>query len=186
MSGSTRIRVWNILTSQRPADHHEMSLIFRTFNDQYCYRRSNTSSSGGQEPRARNDRLWSVRLRSPHQRNEQVCIEGNFNWDEVMFNSVPRAVHYQIGCLIKWDQFEFRKMLALKAFTHTAQYDSVIADYFRKQYSGGVAQLNLRYGMNPHQKTAQLYTTLPKLPLKGEYKIIPYLTTFQTVVICSE
>lgn len=59
-----------------------------------------------------------------------------------------------------------RQTLALKAFTHTAQYDSVIADYFRKQFSAGESQLNLRYGMNPHQKPAQIYTTLDKLPLK--------------------
>lgn len=59
-----------------------------------------------------------------------------------------------------------RQTLALKAFTHTAQYDSVISDYFRKQFSTGESQLNLRYGMNPHQKPAQLYTTLDKLPLK--------------------
>ena len=59
-------------------------------------------------------------------------------------------------------------MLALKAFTHTALYDSAIADYFRKEYSGGVAQLNLRYGMNPHQKIAQIFTTSPKLPLTGK------------------
>lgn len=59
-----------------------------------------------------------------------------------------------------------RQTLALKAFTHTAQYDSVISDYFRKEFSAGESQLNLRYGMNPHQKPAQLYTTLDKLPLK--------------------
>uniref|UniRef100_A0A8C7HNF9 Bifunctional purine biosynthesis protein ATIC n=1 Tax=Oncorhynchus kisutch TaxID=8019 RepID=A0A8C7HNF9_ONCKI len=51
-----------------------------------------------------------------------------------------------------------RKTLALKAFTHTAQYDEAIADYFRGQYSRGVSQLPLRYGMNPHQAPAQLYT----------------------------
>lgn len=61
---------------------------------------------------------------------------------------------------------ETRQFLALKAFTHTAQYDSLISDYFRKQYSAGTSQLNLRYGMNPHQKPAQLFTTLEKLPLK--------------------
>ncbi len=60
-----------------------------------------------------------------------------------------------------------RKLLALKAFTHTTDYDSAISDYFRKQYSSGVSQLTLRYGMNPHQKPAQLYTTLAELPLKG-------------------
>jgi phosphoribosylaminoimidazolecarboxamide formyltransferase / IMP cyclohydrolase len=59
-----------------------------------------------------------------------------------------------------------RQSLALKAFTQTAEYDAVISDYFRKQFSSGVAQLNLRYGMNPHQKPAQLSTTLDKLPLK--------------------
>lgn len=59
----------------------------------------------------------------------------------------------------------FRQALALKAFTHTSDYDLAISDYFRKQFSSGVSQLSLRYGMNPHQKPAQLYTTLPKLPL---------------------
>lgn len=53
----------------------------------------------------------------------------------------------------------------MKAFTHTADYDLAISDYFRKQYSNSVSQLTLRYGMNPHQKPAQLFTTLPQLPL---------------------
>lgn len=56
----------------------------------------------------------------------------------------------------------------MKAFTHTSEYDLAISDYFRKQYSAGVSQLTLRYGMNPHQKPAQIFTTLEKLPLKGE------------------
>ncbi|XP_042301655.1 bifunctional purine biosynthesis protein ATIC [Sceloporus undulatus] len=60
---------------------------------------------------------------------------------------------------------ETRRQLALKAFTHTAQYDTAISDYFRKEYSKGVSQLPLRYGMNPHQTPAQLYTLRPKLPL---------------------
>lgn len=59
-----------------------------------------------------------------------------------------------------------RQLLALKAFTHTADYDSVISDYFRKNFSSGISQINLRYGMNPHQKPAQIFTTLEKLPLK--------------------
>ncbi|KAF5306760.1 hypothetical protein FQA39_LY01518 [Lamprigera yunnana] len=58
-----------------------------------------------------------------------------------------------------------RQQLALKAFTHTAQYDSAISDYFRKQYSKNISQLSLRYGINPHQKPAQLFTTLENLPL---------------------
>ncbi|XP_048053975.1 bifunctional purine biosynthesis protein PURH [Megalobrama amblycephala] len=60
---------------------------------------------------------------------------------------------------------ETRKTLALKAFTHTAQYDEAISDYFRREYSRGVSQLPLRYGMNPHQAPAQLYTVRPALPL---------------------
>ncbi|XP_070588329.1 bifunctional purine biosynthesis protein ATIC [Erythrolamprus reginae] len=60
---------------------------------------------------------------------------------------------------------EIRRQLALKAFTHTAQYDTAISDYFRKEYSKGVSQLPLRYGMNPHQIPAQLYTSRPQLPL---------------------
>lgn len=59
----------------------------------------------------------------------------------------------------------FRQSLALKAFTHTAEYDVAISDYFRKEYAAGISQLTLRYGMNPHQKPAQIYTTLDKLPL---------------------
>ncbi|KAK9980542.1 hypothetical protein ABG768_000140 [Culter alburnus] len=60
---------------------------------------------------------------------------------------------------------ETRKTLALKAFTHTAQYDEAISDYFRREYSRGISQLPLRYGMNPHQAPAQLYTVRPALPL---------------------
>ncbi|BFZ22787.1 hypothetical protein BsWGS_25826 [Bradybaena similaris] len=59
-----------------------------------------------------------------------------------------------------------RKTLSVKAFNHTAEYDAAISNYFRHQYSANVSQLTLRYGMNPHQKPAQIYTTLPELPLK--------------------
>lgn len=63
-------------------------------------------------------------------------------------------------------QKQTRQSLALKAFTHTAEYDSRISDYFRKNFASGVSQINLRYGMNPHQKPAQIFTTLEQLPLK--------------------
>lgn len=61
---------------------------------------------------------------------------------------------------------ETRQKLALKAFTHTAEYDGMISDYFRKTYSSNVSQITLRYGMNPHQKPAQIFTTLQSLPLE--------------------
>lgn len=63
---------------------------------------------------------------------------------------------------------ETRQRLALKAFVHTAEYDDTISKYFREQYSSDGAMLPLRYGMNPHQKPAQLYTTEEQLPLTGE------------------
>ncbi|XP_055699624.1 bifunctional purine biosynthesis protein ATIC [Phlebotomus papatasi] len=63
-------------------------------------------------------------------------------------------------------KLETRQRLALKAFTCTALYDDAISDYFRKQFSTGISHLPLRYGMNPHQKPAQLFTTLKELPLK--------------------
>lgn len=80
-----------------------------------------------------------------------------------------------------------RQSLALKAFTHTAQYDSVISDYFRKNFSSNVSQINLRYGMNPHQKPAQIFTTMSELPLKvlnsapGFINLCDALNAFQLV-----
>ncbi|KAI9821607.1 MAG: bifunctional phosphoribosylaminoimidazolecarboxamide formyltransferase/IMP cyclohydrolase [Thelocarpon impressellum] len=60
-----------------------------------------------------------------------------------------------------------RKLHALKAFEHTADYDATIADFFRKKYAGnGVQQLSLRYGANPHQKPASAYSTGRPLPFK--------------------
>ncbi len=59
------------------------------------------------------------------------------------------------------DILELRKSLAKKAFTHIAQYDQAIADYFSlpRRQAGGQKDLNLsfekisdlRYGENPHQ-----------------------------------
>ncbi|OAA66705.1 phosphoribosylaminoimidazolecarboxamide formyltransferase imp cyclohydrolase [Niveomyces insectorum RCEF 264] len=58
-----------------------------------------------------------------------------------------------------------RKLYALKAFEHTADYDAAIADFFRKQYAGdGVQHLALRYGANPHQKPAAAYVKAGRLP----------------------
>lgn len=60
-----------------------------------------------------------------------------------------------------------RNRYALKAFEHTADYDSAISDFFRKEYaSGGDQYMALRYGANPHQKPAAAYTTDGQLPFK--------------------
>lgn len=60
---------------------------------------------------------------------------------------------------------ESRQKYALKAFSHTADYDAAISDFFRKQYAGnGAQQLTLRYGANPHQKPASAYVKEGKIP----------------------
>jgi len=58
-----------------------------------------------------------------------------------------------------------RKRLAAKAFTHTAQYDAMVASYLTKVTQGGNEfpdllplqfrkRMDLRYGENPHQQAA--------------------------------
>ncbi len=59
---------------------------------------------------------------------------------------------------------ETRQNLALEAFTHTAEYDTAISNYFNKEFTKeifpetinftGVKVQDLRYGENPHQKAA--------------------------------
>ncbi|XP_022258328.1 bifunctional purine biosynthesis protein PURH-like [Limulus polyphemus] len=58
-----------------------------------------------------------------------------------------------------------RQQLAIKAFNHTAQYDMAVSDYFRREFGQEHSQLSLRYGMNPHQTPAQIFTYSEKLPL---------------------
>ncbi|MDD5371878.1 MAG: bifunctional phosphoribosylaminoimidazolecarboxamide formyltransferase/IMP cyclohydrolase [Sulfurimonas sp.] len=58
---------------------------------------------------------------------------------------------------------EFRRNLMIKAFEHTAAYDSMIANYMNKRFNGGFGAkqfivgskvMNTRYGENPHQNGA--------------------------------
>jgi len=58
---------------------------------------------------------------------------------------------------------EFRRELMIKAFEHTANYDSMIANYMNKRFNNGFGEyqfitgkkvMNTRYGENPHQKGA--------------------------------
>ncbi|TIC74215.1 AICARFT/IMPCHase bienzyme [Wallemia mellicola] len=65
-----------------------------------------------------------------------------------------------------------RNKWALKAFSHTADYDSAISNYFRQQYASLdsntdlVQRFPLRYGANPHQKPAQAHVTEGEMPIK--------------------
>jgi phosphoribosylaminoimidazolecarboxamide formyltransferase / IMP cyclohydrolase len=58
---------------------------------------------------------------------------------------------------------EFRRDLMIKAYEHTAAYDSMIANYMNSRFNGGMGQkqfivgskvFDTRYGENPHQKGA--------------------------------
>ena len=59
-----------------------------------------------------------------------------------------------------------RKAYALKAFEHTADYDTAISGYFRKEYADGTQHMTLRYGTNPHQKPAAAFMLQGNLPFK--------------------
>ncbi len=61
------------------------------------------------------------------------------------------------------NDIEFRRELMIKAFEHTASYDSMIANYMNKRFKGGFGNkqfivgekvFDTRYGENPHQKGA--------------------------------
>ncbi|KAI1419023.1 AICARFT/IMPCHase bienzyme [Xylaria sp. FL1777] len=59
-----------------------------------------------------------------------------------------------------------RNTYALKAFEHTADYDTHISAFFRSRYADGKQYMALRYGANPHQKPAAAYTSFTDLPFK--------------------
>ena len=61
------------------------------------------------------------------------------------------------------DSYEFRRDLMIKAFEHTANYDSLIANYMNGRFNGGFGEYQFisgkrvfktRYGENPHQDGA--------------------------------
>lgn len=84
---------------------------------------------------------------------------------------------------------ETRKTLALKAFTHTADYDTAISGYFRTQYATGSQSMPLRYGINPHQKPASVYVKHGELPFKvlaGSPGYINLLDAFNSYPLVAE
>lgn len=88
---------------------------------------------------------------------------------------------------------EMRKHFAIKAFAHTAQYDAAIADYL----SQGAIQTrqyekvqDLKYGLNPYQKQAALYTLRggesPLQLLNGQIGFINVLDAVQSWQLVKE
>ena len=81
----------------------------------------------------------------------------------------------------KADDLEFRRILMIKAYEHTAAYDSMIANYMNERFNGGFGAkkfitgskvMATRYGENPHQKGAlyefENFFSLNFKALKGE------------------
>ncbi|KAI7898436.1 phosphoribosylaminoimidazolecarboxamide formyltransferase/IMP cyclohydrolase [Cokeromyces recurvatus] len=84
---------------------------------------------------------------------------------------------------------ETRNMLALKAFNHTADYDTAISDYFRHQYAQNIAMMPLRYGANPHQAPAQIFVKEGRLPvevLSGSPGYINFLDALNSWALVKE
>ncbi|KAI9470482.1 MAG: phosphoribosylaminoimidazolecarboxamide formyltransferase/IMP cyclohydrolase [Benjaminiella poitrasii] len=82
-----------------------------------------------------------------------------------------------------------RNMLALKAFSHTADYDTAISDYFRHQYAQNISMMPLRYGANPHQAPAQIFVKEGKLPvevLSGSPGYINFLDALNSWALVKE
>jgi len=67
---------------------------------------------------------------------------------------------------------ENRERLAIKAFSHTAQYDAIVSSYLRNKWTNEILPGNnsislrkikdMRYGENPHLKAA-FYRTIPEI-----------------------
>ncbi|WP_281950878.1 bifunctional phosphoribosylaminoimidazolecarboxamide formyltransferase/IMP cyclohydrolase [Nitrosophilus kaiyonis] len=86
------------------------------------------------------------------------------NFESVIIVTDPNDYENVIDAL-KNDKnsIEFRRELMIKAFEHTANYDSMIANYMNKRFHEGFGNkqfivgskvFNTRYGENPHQKGA--------------------------------
>lgn len=86
------------------------------------------------------------------------------NFDSVMIVTDPDDYARVLGAIESGkNSVDFRRNLMIKAFEHTAAYDSMIANYMNKRYHDGAGAkqfivgekvMNTRYGENPHQKGA--------------------------------
>lgn len=94
------------------------------------------------------------------------------NCTDVLVVTHPRQYQEVIKCVSSKEGFskEMKERFALEAFSHTAQYDTLIAQYLRTRWNEGSLPSefsvtmrkiqDMRYGENPHQKGA-FYKSLP-------------------------
>jgi phosphoribosylaminoimidazolecarboxamide formyltransferase/IMP cyclohydrolase len=91
------------------------------------------------------------------------------------YSLVLNAIEQEINSV------EFRRSLMIKAYEHTAAYDSMIANYMNSRFNNGMGEkqfivgnkvMDTRYGENPHQKGAlyefDKYFSKNFTTLKGE------------------
>ncbi len=86
------------------------------------------------------------------------------NFDSVVIVTDPQDYDTVLAALKNGkNSLEMRRDLMIKAFEHTAAYDSMIANYMNRRFNGGFGQkqflvgskvFDTRYGENPHQKGA--------------------------------
>ncbi|MBN2870441.1 MAG: bifunctional phosphoribosylaminoimidazolecarboxamide formyltransferase/IMP cyclohydrolase [Campylobacterales bacterium] len=86
------------------------------------------------------------------------------NFDSVIIVTDPSDYSLVLHAIDNGENsVEFRRDLMIKAYEHTAAYDSMIANYMNKRFNNGMGTkqfivgnkvMDTRYGENPHQKGA--------------------------------
>lgn len=84
------------------------------------------------------------------------------NFDSVIILTDPSDYSLVLNAISNGkNTVEFRRDLMIKAYEHTAAYDSMIANYMNKRFNNGMGNkqfivgnkvMDTRYGENPHQK----------------------------------
>lgn len=84
------------------------------------------------------------------------------NFDSVIIVTDPSDYSLVLNAISNGENtVEFRRDLMIKAYEHTAAYDSMIANYMNKRFNNGMGNkqfivgnkvMDTRYGENPHQK----------------------------------
>lgn len=104
------------------------------------------------------------------------------NFNDVMIVTDPSDYSLVLNALDEEvNNLEFRRSLMIKAYEHTAAYDSMIANYMNSRFNKGFGEkqfivgskvMDTRYGENPHQDGAlyefDQYFTKNFKTLKGE------------------
>ena len=102
-------------------------------------------------------------VRAAAKNHERVSIVVNASDYSTIINSLP------VG-----PSLEARKLLALKAYSHTATYDTMIAEWLQGELlTGKEGVTTLKYGCNPQQKPASVRGLLsPQGPMPMPFDVL--------------